>query len=79
MSLVKKSADHNLFSFQHVQSKVLKISIYQLSQPPQVSAMSWSIVNATTGEEYASKTSYERLEIASLTKIMTAYVILQIQ
>lgn len=51
-----------------------KYGILILIVPPQVSAFSWSLHSLSSGQELSSKSNYERLEIASLTKIMTAYV-----
>ncbi|MCY2975273.1 MAG: serine hydrolase [Planctomycetota bacterium] len=45
--------------------------------PPQVTCAGWTIVDAATGEEIASKNADQKLHIASTTKIMTAYVALQ--
>ncbi len=41
--------------------------------PPTVTALAWSLVDGRTGELLWGKDFTERLEIASLTKIMTAY------
>lgn len=41
--------------------------------PPQITAKAWAIFNSDTGEMLQGKLEKERREIASLTKIMTAY------
>ncbi len=43
--------------------------------PPQVEAGAWILMNAYTGQVYAESNADQRLEPASLTKIMTAYVV----
>lgn len=46
--------------------------------PPFVTAKSWSICDGRTGEILFGKCENDRKEIASLTKIMTAFVVIQI-
>ena len=46
--------------------------------PPFVTAKSWSICDGRTGEILFGKGENERREIASLTKIMTMFVVIQI-
>jgi D-alanyl-D-alanine carboxypeptidase (penicillin-binding protein 5/6) len=43
--------------------------------PPFVTAKSWGIMDARTGEILFGKCENDRREIASLTKIMTAFVV----
>jgi D-alanyl-D-alanine carboxypeptidase (penicillin-binding protein 5/6) len=44
---------------------------------PQVNAKSWMLFDATSGQALASGNADERIEPASLTKIMTAYVVFE--
>ena len=44
--------------------------------PPFVTAKSWSICDGRTGEILFGKCENDRKEIASLTKIMTAFVVI---
>lgn len=46
--------------------------------PPFVTAKSWAILDGRTGEILFGKCENDRREIASLTKIMTAFVVVQI-
>jgi len=46
--------------------------------PPYVSAKSWAIADGNTGRIFFGKAEQERREIASLTKIMTAYTALHL-
>ncbi len=46
--------------------------------PPFVTAKSWAIMDGRTGEILFGKCENDRREIASLTKIMTAFVVVQI-
>ena len=46
--------------------------------PPFVTAKSWSISDGRTGEILFGKCENDRREIASLTKIMTCFVVVQI-
>jgi len=48
-----------------------------LAPPPQISAASWAIVNVGTGDCISSKNSGSIKDIASLTKIMTLFVVKQ--
>ena len=43
--------------------------------PPQVGASSYVLMDATTGEIIIEENAYERLPPASLTKMMTAYIV----
>jgi serine-type D-Ala-D-Ala carboxypeptidase (penicillin-binding protein 5/6) len=42
--------------------------------PPPVAAQAWLLVDATSGQRLASRNPEERVEPASLTKLMTAYI-----
>jgi len=44
-------------------------------QPPTVAARAWLLVDATSGQPIAGRNPEERIEPASLTKLMTAYVV----
>lgn len=46
--------------------------------PPFVTAKSWSICDGRTGEILFGKCENDRREIASITKIMTCFVVIQI-
>ena len=46
----------------------------QLPTPPALAAKSWLLVEAGSGQELASQGADDRLEPASLTKLMTAYL-----
>ena len=50
---------------------------YSLIPAPQVTANAWSIVNSDTGEVLWSKNGESSNDIASLTKMMTCYVVYQ--
>jgi D-alanyl-D-alanine carboxypeptidase (penicillin-binding protein 5/6) len=43
-------------------------------QPPALAARAWMLVDLTSGQTITSRNPYERIEPASLTKLMTAYV-----
>ena len=43
---------------------------------PSITAKSWSISNGKNGESLWNKAPHERLEMASLTKMMTAYLVI---
>jgi len=43
-------------------------------QPPVVDARAWLLLDATSGQSIASRNPKERIEPASLTKLMTAYI-----
>lgn len=45
--------------------------------PPPVTAKAWLLLDATSGQEIASLNPDVRIEPASLTKVMTAYVVFQ--
>lgn len=44
-------------------------------QPPAVTARAWLLLDATSGQSIASRNPEERIEPASLTKLMTAYLV----
>ncbi|MFZ4535802.1 D-alanyl-D-alanine carboxypeptidase family protein [Propionivibrio sp.] len=46
----------------------------QLPTPPALAAKSWLLIESASGQELASQAPDERLEPASLTKLMTAYL-----
>ena len=46
----------------------------QLPIPPALAAKSWLLIESGSGQELASQAADERLEPASLTKLMTAYL-----
>ena len=46
--------------------------------PPATTAKSWSILDGRTGEVLFGKAEHERREIASMTKIMTGFIVIQI-
>ncbi|MCD0501799.1 D-alanyl-D-alanine carboxypeptidase family protein [Bordetella petrii] len=45
--------------------------------PPPLTARAWLLLDATSGQEIASSNAGTRVEPASLTKVMTAYVVFQ--
>ncbi|OZI71530.1 D-alanyl-D-alanine carboxypeptidase family protein [Bordetella genomosp. 12] len=47
----------------------------QAATPPAIDARAWLLLDVTTGQELASSQADSRIEPASLTKIMTAYLI----
>src|SRR5689334_8604897 len=48
-----------------------------LPQPPSVIGRSWLVGDLTSGQVLAARGAEERIEPASLTKLMTAYVVFQ--
>jgi D-alanyl-D-alanine carboxypeptidase (penicillin-binding protein 5/6) len=46
----------------------------QMPTPPALAAKSWMLIESASGQELASQAPDERLEPASLTKLMTAYL-----
>ena len=46
----------------------------QLPTPPALAAKSWLLVESASGQELAAQAADERIEPASLTKLMTAYL-----
>ena len=50
------------------------VALADAPKPPAVAARSWLLVDAASGQPIASSNPDERIEPASLTKLMTAYV-----
>ena len=46
----------------------------QMPTPPALAAKSWLLIESASGQELAAQAADERLEPASLTKLMTAYL-----
>jgi len=46
----------------------------QMPTPPALAAKSWLLIESSSGQELAAQAADERLEPASLTKLMTAYL-----
>jgi serine-type D-Ala-D-Ala carboxypeptidase (penicillin-binding protein 5/6) len=55
---------------------VLPAPASALAKPPKVEARSWALVNASTGAVLTSHAAARRLPVASVTKLMTAWVVL---
>ena len=53
----------------------LSAAVAQTVPPPQLAARSWLLLDATSGQVIASQDPNSRIEPASLTKIMTAYLV----
>jgi D-alanyl-D-alanine carboxypeptidase (penicillin-binding protein 5/6) len=55
---------------------LLPLSVFsqQIPAPPALAARSWLLVESASGQELASQAADERIEPASLTKLMTAYL-----
>src|SRR4029078_7218914 len=51
------------------------IALAQMPQAPQVTGRAWGIADFSSGQILASEKPDERFEPASLTKLMTAYVV----
>jgi len=51
------------------------LAVAQTVQPPQVVARAWVLADLTSGQVLAAEKPDERFEPASLTKLMTAYVV----
>ena len=51
------------------------VALAQTPQPPEVAARAWLLLDATSGQVLAAKDPDEPVEPASLTKLMTAYVV----
>jgi D-alanyl-D-alanine carboxypeptidase (penicillin-binding protein 5/6) len=56
---------------------LMSAAVAQTLPPPTVAAKSWLLLDATSGQIIASQDPNARIEPASLTKIMTAYVTFQ--
>lgn len=52
----------------------LLASAQQMPMPPALAAKSWLLVEVASGQELAAQVADERIEPASLTKLMTAYL-----
>src|SRR5438552_143636 len=50
------------------------VALAAAPQPPVVDARAWLLLDATSGQSIASRNPTERIEPASLTKLMTAYL-----
>jgi len=50
-------------------------ALAQAPQPPQVIGRAWVLADVSSGQILAAEKADERFEPASLTKIMTAYVV----
>src|SRR5258705_7056881 len=50
------------------------VALAAAPQPPVVDARAWLLLDATSGQSIASRNPQERIEPASLTKLMTAYL-----
>src|SRR5258705_1543180 len=50
------------------------VALAAAPQPPVVEARAWLLLDATSGQSIASRNPKERIEPASLTKLMTAYL-----
>ena len=63
--------------FAALAASVLAISaaVAQTLPPPTIAARSWLLLDATSGQVIASQDPVARIEPASLTKIMTAYLV----
>jgi serine-type D-Ala-D-Ala carboxypeptidase (penicillin-binding protein 5/6) len=51
------------------------LALAQAPQPPQVTGRAWMVVDVSSGQILASEKPDERFEPASLTKLMTAYLV----
>ncbi|HEY1043411.1 MAG TPA: D-alanyl-D-alanine carboxypeptidase family protein [Telluria sp.] len=56
---------------------LMSASVAQTLPAPTVAATAWTLVDATSGQVIASRDPSARIEPASLTKIMTAYVVFE--
>src|SRR5256885_2292446 len=50
------------------------VALAAAPQPPVVEARAWLLLDATSGQSITSRNPKERIEPASLTKLMTAYL-----
>ena len=64
-----------LLSFGLIVSSASAISANIIPSPPDIAAKSWILMDAKTGYIITEKNSQEEMEPASLTKIMTSYVL----
>ena len=56
---------------------LMSAAVAQTLPPPTIAAKSWLLLDATSGQVIASQDPNARIEPASLTKIMTAYVVFE--
>src|SRR5471030_2055784 len=56
---------------------LMTAAVAQTLPPPNIAAKSWLLLDATSGQVIASQDPNARIEPASLTKIMTAYVVFE--
>lgn len=52
----------------------LLASAQRMPTPPALAAKSWLLIESASGQELTAQAADERLEPASLTKLMTAYL-----
>src|SRR5688572_15324113 len=52
----------------------VSVALAQAVPPPTIAARSWLLLDATSGQTIAAHEANTRIEPASLTKIMTAYL-----
>jgi len=52
--------------------------VFRTAVPPKVTAKSWCVMDGHTGEVLFEKRGHERREMASITKMMTCYVVCKI-
>lgn len=71
-----KDTSSELSNFPKSEIKLAKILLDR--PPPHVSALSWVVLDQSTKEVLFGKLEKDRREIASLTKIMTIYTVLQL-
>lgn len=58
--------------------KLTSLRDFLQTQPPEVTARGWAILDSTTGKLLAGKNANEPMKAASTTKVMTARVVLQL-
>ncbi len=56
---------------------LVSAAVAQTMPPPTIAAKSWTLLDATSGQVIASQDAAARIEPASLTKVMTAYVVFE--
>lgn len=64
-----------LLSFGLIVSSASAISANIIPSPPEIAAKSWILMDAKTGYIITEKNAQEEMEPASLTKVMTSYVL----
>lgn len=70
-----QKAMKKLISFFVATLLLLSSAHAQLLQAPSIAAKAWLLLDLNSGQMLASKKPYERVEPASLTKLMTAYIV----